>query len=313
MSKEAWEREDEHLQKQVDECKEERSELYDYKNKINSRLDIIETGKVDKSKFDDLKRCVSNLKISLKTERKFLPWIAMILAIIASLCTTVFVVTQMAEGADFVETPPGKIQTVGHVPRTCQIIENESADKLHCKNYCCQRLVKSAGELCHPVDGNIWTGEYRVLLHSPTCKKALEQAGRHNKTLRFFVSGDPEEIKRMMPGNVKAEVVVCYECRLIREDDGKVCKAVCCMYYGWIVEKPRTAHRQDCRLLKHRELKNLKLVCLTCCPDKATLVEKGFHLCPGCFKLGYGKPPRKKPKRRRTEERPPVLAYRLDS
>ena len=86
-------------QKELDTDRREILDLYDEKNEINNRLAIIETGKVNHKAFNELKTCVSNVKILLKTERKFLPWIAMIVSLIAGIGTIVFIVTQMAEGA----------------------------------------------------------------------------------------------------------------------------------------------------------------------------------------------------------------------
>ncbi|MCP4259092.1 MAG: hypothetical protein GY774_16525 [Planctomycetes bacterium] len=87
---------DEHQQKEIDLGWKERQDLYTEKNAIKDRVTIVETDKVGSGEFNKLKTCVSNLKILLKTERKFLPWIAMIISILAGLATLVFIISRMS-------------------------------------------------------------------------------------------------------------------------------------------------------------------------------------------------------------------------
>lgn len=243
----------------IEVCEKDRDNLFSSRNNHETRLTKIETYRKAEAKFDGTER---------RNKTVTFDWIMRIVMALFAAGTCVFLA----------------IKTFG------------DDSQIHCENYCCKKLVKTVGELLLP-DTDTWSGEYRILLHSTTCKKATEEAKRHNKVLKFFMSDNPETIKRMMPGDVSADVVVCRDCKLTRQVDGKVCKAICCVYYRWIVEKPLKAHKQNCRLLKLRELEKLKLVCLACCPNKEMLVSMGFDLCPVCFELKSDSPGRRKYRR----------------
>ena len=81
-------------QKELDECKKERMELYDHKNAINNRLTAIEGGKVDYKTFNILKQCVA----TLKAEKKFLPYIVMIISALAGLGALAYVLIRIGGG-----------------------------------------------------------------------------------------------------------------------------------------------------------------------------------------------------------------------
>ncbi len=78
-------------QKEIDEGRKERLELYDHKNAANDRLTAMEGGKVDYKTFTALSKCVT----TLKTEKKFLPYIAMIVSTLAALGTLIYVIVKL--------------------------------------------------------------------------------------------------------------------------------------------------------------------------------------------------------------------------
>ena len=84
-------------QKELDEGKKERLELYDYKNDIYRKLTFMKASQVDPREFRTLSKCVT----TLKTEKKFLPWLGLIISIIVGLCMIFTILTsRKAEGSD---------------------------------------------------------------------------------------------------------------------------------------------------------------------------------------------------------------------
>ena len=83
-------------QKELDEGKKERLELYDYKNDIYRKLTFMKANQIDPKEFRTLSKCVN----TLKTEKKFLPWLGVIISVIVGLCMIFTIITsRKAEGA----------------------------------------------------------------------------------------------------------------------------------------------------------------------------------------------------------------------
>ncbi len=78
-------------QKEIDEGKKERMELYDHKNEINNKLTFLDTGKVDYKTFNVLSKCVA----TLKAEKRFLPYTVMIISALAGLGSLVYVIVRL--------------------------------------------------------------------------------------------------------------------------------------------------------------------------------------------------------------------------
>ncbi len=69
-------------------------ELYYHKNEIKQKITLLETGKVDYTTFNVLSKCVTQLK----AEKKFLPFIVMIISALAGLGSLVYVIVRLGGG-----------------------------------------------------------------------------------------------------------------------------------------------------------------------------------------------------------------------
>ena len=130
-------------QKELDEGKKERLELYDYKNDIYRKLTFMKASQVDPREFRTLSKCVN----TLKTEKKFLPWLGLIISIIVGLCMIFTILTsRKAEGSDLqseIRYPKSEIETANDRAQTVRrlvkvINDDETTQKLGfrfaCKN-----------------------------------------------------------------------------------------------------------------------------------------------------------------------------------
>ena len=94
---------DKQQQKELDEGKKERLELYDYKNDIYKKLTFMKASQVSPEEFKTLSKCVN----SLKTEKKFLPWLGLIISMIVGICMLFsFITSKKTEGTE-IQSPYG--------------------------------------------------------------------------------------------------------------------------------------------------------------------------------------------------------------
>jgi hypothetical protein len=83
-------------QKEIDESWKQISELYDYKNNIFQKITGLEAQKVGHKDFNALAKCVTQLK----TERKFLPYLVMIVTLIGTIASVVYLTLDANRGKD---------------------------------------------------------------------------------------------------------------------------------------------------------------------------------------------------------------------
>jgi GTPase involved in cell partitioning and DNA repair len=103
-------------QKEINENKELISELYDYKNNIYRKLTVLEVDKVDVKDHNSLAKCVTQLK----TEKKFLPYVIMILSLIGTIISVVYMTNKFARGVDI-----GKSRSQVEVNERLPILRSE--------------------------------------------------------------------------------------------------------------------------------------------------------------------------------------------
>jgi len=92
-------------QKEIDFNKEQLSELYDYKNDIYRKLTESKANSVTPTEFHDLKQKVTELN----TEKKFLPYVIMIVSLIGTILSGIVITNKLTRGkhdgkSDQVET-----------------------------------------------------------------------------------------------------------------------------------------------------------------------------------------------------------------
>lgn len=79
---------DKNQEKDIEENKRLIEQLFDYKNTILRKQTYLEVNKVDQKELDDINKCLT----VLKTEKKFMPYAAMIISVVVAIATLVWTV-----------------------------------------------------------------------------------------------------------------------------------------------------------------------------------------------------------------------------
>ena len=83
-------------QKEIDEQWKQISDLFDYKNSLFNKITGLESQKVGYQNFNALSKCVTQLK----TEKKFLPYLVMIVTLIGTIASVVYLTYDANRGKD---------------------------------------------------------------------------------------------------------------------------------------------------------------------------------------------------------------------
>jgi hypothetical protein len=83
-------------QKEIDEQWKQISDLFDYKNNIIQKITGLESQKVSYQSFNALSKCVTQLK----TEKKFLPYVVMIVTLIGTIASVLYLTFDANRGKD---------------------------------------------------------------------------------------------------------------------------------------------------------------------------------------------------------------------
>jgi hypothetical protein len=87
---------DKHQGEKIEKNVELIEHMYDYKNNIYRKITFIEANKVDRKEFDAISKCVN----TMKTEKKFLPWVVMIFSVIGTIVSVVYMLLKVAAMAN---------------------------------------------------------------------------------------------------------------------------------------------------------------------------------------------------------------------
>ncbi len=85
---------DKHQGEKIDKHEELISNLYDYKNDTYRKITFIEANQIGRKEFNTLSKCVN----TLKTERKFWPWLVMIVSAAVAIASIVLRVMGTTQG-----------------------------------------------------------------------------------------------------------------------------------------------------------------------------------------------------------------------
>jgi hypothetical protein len=98
-------------QKEIDESKSLISDLYDYKNDIYKKITESKGDSVTQKDHNALAKCVTQLK----TERKFLPYVIMIVSLIGTIVSCVYMANRLTRG-DNVRESRNKVEVNERLP-----------------------------------------------------------------------------------------------------------------------------------------------------------------------------------------------------
>ncbi len=87
---------DKSQQKEIDSHKKELSKLYDYKNDIYRKITENKADAATVLQHNDLKHLVTQLK----TEKKFLPYLVMVISLIGTIVSGIYITNKLTRGGD---------------------------------------------------------------------------------------------------------------------------------------------------------------------------------------------------------------------